>query len=158
MYGAPVYPPIDPTLRADTFQGVNWLEGEDSPKTWRRSIYIKVKRSLLFPALEVFDCPEITASVTARNITTTPTQALTLLNDPLMQVQAQKFAERLRREAGINFKAQIERAYQLTLGRSPKQKEQNFALTFLKQGGKQSDSLTAFCHALFNLNEFVYAP
>ncbi len=158
QYGEPVYPPVDPSLRADTFQGVNWQEGEDSPKTWRRSIYIKVKRSLLFPSLEVFDCPEITASVTARNITTTPTQALTLLNDPLMQVQAQKFAERLRREVGNEPATQIERAYPLAFGREPTAKERTLALAFLKDRANGNEALTRFCHALFNLNEFVYSP
>ena len=86
--GPPVYPPIDPSLRADTFQGPNWHDGEDGPSTWRRSVYVKVKRSTLLPELEVFDCPEITYTVAQRNVTTTPLQALTLLNDPLILRQS----------------------------------------------------------------------
>lgn len=154
--GPPVYPPVDPSLRADTFQGVNWPEGEDSPKTWRRSVYVKVKRSLLLPQLEVFDCPEISASVAQRNSTTTPTQALTLLNDPLIRRQAQLFAERLKREAGTNARKQVQRAYWLAVGRKPTPREQTLGIAFLQRG--DGDALVDFCHTVFNLNEFVYVP
>ena len=149
--GPAVYPPVDPTLRADTFQGINWPEGEDSPKTWRRSVYVKVKRSLLLPQLEVFDCPEITYTVAQRNVTTTPLQALTLLNDPLILRQAGLFAERLQRERPGDTWAQVDRAYRLCFARSPTEKERQLSLAFLK-----TRSLTDFCHTLFNLNEFVY--
>lgn len=151
--GPPVYPPVDPSLRADTFQGMNWPEGEDSPKTWRRSVYVKVKRSLLLPQLEVFDCPEITYTVEKRNITTTPLQALTLLNDPLILKQAGFFAERLQKERPNNPVGQIDRAYQLCLSRTPTAAELKLSQNFLK-----TRSLTEFCHSMLNLNEFVYVP
>ncbi|WP_395090677.1 PSD1 and planctomycete cytochrome C domain-containing protein [Armatimonas sp.] len=153
MGGPAVYPPVDPTLRADTFQGMNWPEGEDSPKTWRRSVYVKVKRSLLLPQLEVFDCPEITYTVAQRNITTTPLQALMLLNDPLILRQAGLFAERLKRERSGDTWAQVDRAYRLCFGRGPTEKERQLSLHFLK-----TRSLPEFCHTLINLNEFVYVP
>jgi cytochrome c553 len=153
MGGPPVYPPVDPSLRADTYQGINWPEGEDSPKTWRRSVYVKVKRSLILPSLEVFDCPEITASVAQRNVSVTPTQALLLLNDPLIHRQAEVFAARLKKEAGDAPKQQVDRAYRVAFGRLPTERERSLALTFL-----QKRSLPDFCHALLNLNELVYVP
>ncbi len=149
--GPAVYPPVDPSLRADTFQGFNWPVGEDSPKTWRRSVYVKVKRSLLLPQLEVFDCPEITYTVAQRNVTTTPLQALMLLNDPLILRQASLFAERLQRECGKDLAKQIDRAYTLCFGRAATQKETLLSSNFLK-----TRSLVDFCHAIINLNEFVY--
>jgi hypothetical protein len=157
MWGPPVYPPVDPTLRADTFLGMNWPEGEDSLKTWRRSVYVKVKRSLLLPELEVFDCPEITATVAQRNITTTPTQALTLLNDPLILRQAARFAERVHKEAGTDLAAQVRRAYLLAVGREPTSRELALSLRFLRARGSDQKALADFCHSVLNLNEFVYA-
>jgi len=151
MGGPAVYPPVDPSLRADTFQGINWPEGEDSPRTWRRSVYVKVKRSLLLPQLEVFDCPEITYTVAQRNVTTTPLQALMLLNDPLILRQASLFADRLKRECGVDTRKQIDRAYALCFGRQPTAKELDLSQSFLK-----TRSLADFCHAVINLNEFVY--
>lgn len=154
MGGPPVYPPIDPSLRSDTFQGPNWHDGEDGPSTWRRSVYVKVKRSTLLPQLEVFDCPEITYTVAQRNITTTPLQALTLLNDPLILRQAALFAERLHKECGNNAPKQIETAYRLAFGRSPTSQERALSLAFLQKRG--TSALQDFCQAIFNLNEFVY--
>jgi hypothetical protein len=156
MGGSPVYPPIDPSLRSDTFQGPNWHEANDDPTTWRRSVYVKVKRSLLLPHLEVFDCPEITYTVAARNTTTTPLQALLLLNDPLILKQAQHFAQRLKKEAPQGTMAQIERGFWLTLGRAPTFREKTLSLNFFDRRG--ATALVDFCQALFNLNEFVYAP
>lgn len=156
MGGQPVYPPIDPSLRADTFQGPNWQDGEDGPSTWRRSVYVKVKRSTLLPELEVFDCPEITYTVAQRNVTTTPLQALMLLNDPLIVRQASLFAQRLQQERPNNPRAQIEWAYQLAFGRAPSAQELSLSLAFLQKRGVSA--LPDFCHALFNLNEFVYVP
>ncbi len=156
MGGPPVYPPIDPSLRADTFQGPNWHDGEDDASTWRRSVYVKVKRSTLLPELEVFDCPEITYTVAQRNVTTTPLQALTLLNDPLILRQAGLFAQRLQKECPNNPRQQVERAYQLAFGRSPSAQELNLSLTFMQKRG--ASALSDFCQAVFNLNEFVYVP
>src|SRR4029079_7598748 len=113
----------------------NWQDGEDGPKTWRRSIYVKVKRSLLLPELEVFDCPEITYSVEKRNVTVTPLQALTLLNDPLILRQADLFAQRLQKECPNNPRRQIERAYQLALCRPPTPRELTLSLAFMKRRG-----------------------
>ncbi len=154
--GPPVYPPVDPSLRADTFQGINWPEGEDSPKTWRRSVYVKVKRSLLLPELDVFDCPEITNSVAERNVTTTPLQALTLLNAPLILRQANLFAVRLKKECGERPQRWIDRAYRLAFSRPPTPQETSLALAFMQQRGPTA--LNDFCHAILNLNEFVYVP
>ena len=154
MGGPPVYPPIDPSLRADTFQGPNWHDGEDDASTWRRSVYVKVKRSTLLPQLEVFDCPEITYTVAQRNVTTTPLQALTLLNDPLILRQAGLFAERLKKECGPDPRKQIDRAYRLAFSHPPTPQEMSLSLAFMQKRGPTA--LQDFCHALFNLNEFVY--
>jgi hypothetical protein len=116
-------------------------------------VYIKVKRSLIYPALDVFDCPEITSSVAARNITVTPTQALMLLNDPLILHQAELFGQRVKREAGSDARKQVERAYWLAVSRPPTEREIALGTQFLK-----TRSLAEFCHTVLNLNEFVYVP
>jgi hypothetical protein len=160
MGGPPVYPPIDPSLRADTFQGPNWHDGNDDTSTWRRSVYVKVKRSLLLPELEVFDCPEITTTVAARNVTTTPTQALTLLNDPLILKQAQLFAQRVAKSAGPDPARQIDEAYEVAFGRRASPRELAMSLEYMRNraASGRSNPLADICHALFNANEFVYMP
>ena len=124
-------------------------------------MYVKVKRSLLLPELEVFDCPEITNSVAARNVTTTPTQALTLMNGPFVLRQAALFASRVAKEVGTNRAAQISRAYRLAFARLPSAEEMRSCLQYLSRHAPPSVSgndepLIDLCHALFNFNEFVY--
>ena len=160
MGGLPVYPPIDPTLRSDTFQGMNWPIVPDDAASWRRSVYVKVKRSLIFPQLEVFDCPEITASVAARNSTTTPLQALTLLNDPLVVTQSLRMAADLESRFGptkgatlATTQAVAASIYNRVFQRNPTRKEVGVAVDVIRTQG-----LARFCQLIFNLNEFVYIP
>jgi len=75
------------------------------------------------------------------------------MNNNFVLTEANYFAERLRREAGDDARAQVERAYRLALARAPTAFEQEKTLEFIRSG---PDGLVEFCHALFNLNEFVY--
>ncbi len=65
-------------------------------ETPRRSIYLRVKRSELIPLMTIFDAPEPTQSIGERISTTVPTQALALMNSPLVRQQAEKLAQRIR--------------------------------------------------------------
>src|SRR3974377_672516 len=77
-----------------------WKKTEDGPSTWRRSVYAYVKRNLKYPMFEVFDQPDATLSCERREVTTVPTQALTLFNNEFFLLQAKHFAGRVAREAG----------------------------------------------------------
>ncbi|MFA6545640.1 MAG: PSD1 and planctomycete cytochrome C domain-containing protein, partial [Limisphaerales bacterium] len=66
--------------------------------TPRRSIYIKWLRNAPDPLLNVFDLAEPFQSVAQRNVTTTPPQALLLLNSQMMLRHARAFAKRLEEE------------------------------------------------------------
>ncbi len=72
-----------------------WNIQPDGPATWRRSIYIYQRRSLPFPMFETFDHPNMNLSSGARNVSTVPTQALTLLNNPAVLRQAELLAQRI---------------------------------------------------------------
>ena len=65
--------------------------GVDGPGVWRRSVYVYRRRGLAFPMFQVFDLPEQNVTAGARTVSTVPTQALTLLNDPFVLRQAQLF-------------------------------------------------------------------
>ena len=104
--------------------------------TPRRSIYTKVLRNTRDPLLEVFDAPESFASVPTREVTTTSTQALQMLNSPVSLQCAAAFAKRLRSAGGAGEKAQVTEAYRLAFGRAPDTAELESALAFLaRQAG-----------------------
>jgi hypothetical protein len=80
----------------------------------------------------------------------------------------------VERDAGPESTAQIERAYLLTLCRSPRDVERSAIVAFLKretqgqlddaaQSGSpltaaqpRHEALVQLCRAIFNMNEFVY--
>src|SRR5262249_36565097 len=66
-----------------------------APKERRRSLYRTWVRSGVQPLLDALDCPDPSVSTPRRTVTTTPLQALSLLNNPSMTHGAQAFAERL---------------------------------------------------------------
>jgi hypothetical protein len=101
--------------------------------------------------MEAFDQPDAATSCARRESSTHALQALELLNGPLANDLAGSLADRLRREAGDDPAAQVERAYRLATGRPPTPREKNLAVEFLK-----TQPLREFALAVFNLNAFLY--
>jgi cytochrome c553 len=166
MYGPGVYPRIDPDI-IGTGSRPRWpLEAQDNHDTFRRSIYIFVKRSVPLPLVEVFDCPVTVVTAPNRATSTVSPQALALVNNEFVLEQAKFFAERVTTEAGADVNQQIARAFQIALNRKPNQQEQDWSLNFLKSqttgyAERKNErpgaaALRDFCHALMNLNEFLY--
>ena len=98
-----------------------------------------------------FDCPDGGQITPKRMRSTTPLQALNLLNSEFMLQQAEFFAARLEREAGANVKAQVRLAFRLAFNRSPATEELRAAEKLIAQHG-----LLLFCRAIFNSNELMF--
>ena len=149
--GPNMFPYIDPDL-FEVSSKRNWPgKPDDDPSTWRRSVYVFSKRSIRYPLFEAFDQPNLVNSVDRRNRSTVAPQALLLMNNSFVLVQAEQFAKRLQREAGEDAGAQVDRAFRIALSRPPDATERQQSTAFVRQ-----DGLAAFCHVLLNLNEFVY--
>lgn len=135
--------------------------------TNRRSVYLMTQRIQRHPYLAIFDGPDPSASTPARISSTTPLQALYLLNDAFVHESAAGLAKRLLEEAPTD-ETRVERAYLLILSRRPEREELDASQQFLSaarqklQAGDiaadQLDSQTwqSLIRALFRLNEFVY--
>ena len=160
--GPGVYPKIAAeVLAGQSRPGDGW--GKSTPdEAARRSTFVFVKRSLLVPFFELMDLPDTTTSCEQRNVSTIPTQALTLLNSEFMNEQAQLLASRIQREAGDQLEEQINLAFQLTLCRPPQAEELTQSVQFMQRRqatnptGEGPSPLAAFCLVLYNLNEFYY--
>jgi hypothetical protein len=152
--GPPVVPPLSTEELAGLFDAKNkWQVTKDKSEHTRRSVYLLVRRTMVYPVFAAFDSPEIMTSCPQRPRTVVPSQALTLLNGPLANEQAAVFARRLHDECGDQPEKIIARAWQLAFGRPASQTETGRALEFLRTG---ADTLGELCLALFNANEFVY--
>lgn len=177
MGGPSVFPELPPGL--DPRGG--WKEAEDPEEANRRSIYVFVRRNLRYPMFHVFDMPDTHESCPARESTTSPLQALTLLNNELTLEWAKAFASRVLAAAGSDVSAQIQKAYWLAYSRPPSPQEEEAVREFFEQHarivqkrvGKGEElalptlrpysidpavaaTLVDFCHMLMNSNEFVY--
>jgi hypothetical protein len=153
--GPAVHPYIDPALFQSSSKRTWHGKPDSDPSTWRRSVYVFSKRSIPLPMLEVFDKPDSVASCARRNRSTIAPQALILMNNAFVLMEAKKFAERLRKEAGPDPAEQVDLAFQLALSRKPSSKELKESVAFLRTG---EQSLLDFSQAMLNLNEFVYIP
>jgi mono/diheme cytochrome c family protein len=120
------------------------------PAEFRRMIYQRKPRVELDQIFGTFDCPDAGQIQPKRNVSTTPLQALNLLNSQFMIDQSLAFAERLKRECGDSTDQQIERAYLLAFSRLPSDQERSLCQEFIREQG-----LTAFCRGIFNANEFI---
>ncbi|MCO6454626.1 MAG: DUF1553 domain-containing protein, partial [Pirellulaceae bacterium] len=122
------------------------------PGDWRRMIYMTKVRQERDAVFGVFDCPDCSQVVPQRSRSTTPLQALNLLNSRFVNEQAELLAQRLEREAA-SPEARVARAYELCFGRPPEAEETTAALRFV-----QETDWTQLARALLNTNEFVFLP
>jgi hypothetical protein len=132
----------------------------------RRSVYLMTQRFQRHPYLALFDGADTNASTARRITSTTPLQALYLMNDPFMHEQAKQFAGRLMRERSDDA-GRVELAYLLLYGRRPEAQEHARALDYLQEVGERtsaevrktsgpSAAWESLVRALWMSNEFVY--
>lgn len=156
--GPGVFPYIDPTLfQASSKRTWNGKPDTD-PSTWRRSIYVFSKRSIPLPMLEVFDKPDTIGSCARRNRSTVAPQALILMNNQVLHLHAQRFADRLNTESAGDRRKFVQLAFEHAYARPPKTDELAESLKFLDSSSNPQAAARDFCQALFNSNEFVYIP
>jgi hypothetical protein len=165
-----------PSCRPELPDGVShryaWEPDKDPRQRNRRSIYVLAKRNLRYPLFESFDQPDLHQSCPRRAVTVTAPQALAMLNSKVTLELAQHWARRLIAAHSDNPLDIIRCAYKQAFNRPPTRTEIELAEKFLRDerrlasakadhgsdrhGGETGvESLAAFCHALFNTNEFI---
>ncbi len=137
----------------------------------RRSVYLMTQRTQRHPYLAIFDGADPAISTPVRLISTTPLQALYLLNDKFVHEQARGMASRLLDDPGNapgDDPSRIERAWLRMFSRPPDANEAFAAISFLSsvrselqsagisQNDLEQQSWQALLRSLTRLNEFVY--
>jgi len=164
--------------------GQLWEVDTNKDDWYRRSIYIFTRRSVPYPLIEAFNSPNTQQVHSNREVTTTPLQALSLINNEQVFELSQNIAGRVEREAGKDETAQITRLYQILFSRNPDDFEKATLLAFLDSHEKVIDEKAAngrllvatpiglkkdepinpvrqaafvdLVHAVVNSNDFVY--
>ncbi|MBI2690003.1 MAG: DUF1553 domain-containing protein [Acidobacteria bacterium] len=151
--GPSVFPPLPADLADFARYGrggaLMWETNENEADMRRRSIYTFQRRSMPLPMMAAFDAPVFSESCDRRSATTTPLQALSLMNGNLVQEESQHLAALLAKEAGPERPAQIRAAFQRILHRAPTPEETDRFSSF-------PGTLDALCRVLLNSNEFLF--
>ena len=123
------------------------------PETWRRMLYQERMRRVddrMFTAFDFPDCGQVRAK---RPVSTTPLQALNLMNSDFVLSQSQRIADRALTDAGGDEGKAVDRCFELLLGRLPELEEHSDCARLAKESG-----LPLVCRALLNSNEFTFLP
>ncbi|MEM9413489.1 MAG: DUF1553 domain-containing protein, partial [Planctomycetota bacterium] len=133
----------------------------------RRSIYVEVRRNFLSPMMLAFDTPIPFNTVGKRHQSNVPAQALILMNDPFVVGQAKIWSDRLLAGNIDSVENRVQTIFSQAFARPANEKELLRAVEFLEiqaeeHGLDESDLLhhariwQDFCHAIFNMKEFIY--
>jgi hypothetical protein len=100
--------------------GANYVQ-DTGKNLYRRSMYTIWKRSVHHPTMAIFDAPDHSVSVSKRQETNTPLQALALLNDPIFVEAAKVLGEQMASYS--NIATAIAETFRKLTGRTPNTKE-----------------------------------
>lgn len=127
------------------------------PETWRRMLYQERMRRVddqMFTAFDFPDCGQVRAK---RPVSTTPLQALNLMNSDFVLSQSKLIAERAeqetKRESENRPSQLVKRCFELLLSRQPEPDELTGCLELLA-----NHDLALVCRTLMNTNEFAFLP
>ena len=150
---------LDPTMGGPGFRLYHFMQDnvctytpldEHGPETFRRAVYHQNARASIVDLMSDFDLPDCAFSTPRRSETTTPLQALTMLNHSFTLEMAAAMAQRLQREAGDDPAAQIRRAFELCYGQPATAEEVTECEAFVRDY-----DLTALCRVLLNSSRLI---
>ncbi len=164
--GPSVFPPQPPGITTEgTYGPLAWnvSGGEDR---YRRGLYTFAKRTAPYAMFSTFDGPSGEACQARREVSNTPLQALTLMNDEVFIEASRHAGKVLSGEAGSD-EEKVERAFRRVLVRTPSVEERGLLLKYLQSQQRRlaakeldaaklgGDAWTLLVRALLNLDEFV---
>jgi len=140
----------------DLFEpNTNYVKVYDTKTTFtdgdfRRMVYQAKPRAELDSFFGAFDCPDAGQVQPKRTASTTPLQALNMMNGAFLLDQASRFAKRVEREAGSDVDLQVGRAFELAFGRPATETELAAGRDLVAAHG-----LPILCRSLYNASEFI---
>jgi hypothetical protein len=121
------------------------------PTFERRTLYRTWVRSARSHFLDAYDCPDPSIKTPQRAVTTTPSQALALLNNSFVLHMSDALAERATQAVPHGLEQQVQFVFNEVLARPAAMGELEACCDFTQQAG-----LSALCRVMFNCSELVY--
>jgi hypothetical protein len=152
--GPSVFPPQPASVTTEgTYGGLSWNVSTGSNR-YRRGLYTFTKRTAPFAMLATFDAPSGEACVARREVTDTPLQALTLLNDAMFVEIAQGMAGDVTRDTTQSAEQIARTLFRRLLTRPPSSQELAALVAFHAKAVEQLPEKTSGAgktHASANL-------
>jgi hypothetical protein len=146
---------VRPYQPAKYYSALNFPEREytasDGENQFRRAVYVHWQRQFLHPWLMAFDAPSREECTAQRPISSTPTAALVLLNDPSFVEAARALAARVLAKAPAEDNKRIQWVWRQVLGRSPTPVEAKVLASLLKKHRAQYESDTKAAEAILSV-------
>ncbi len=170
-------PGFRPTIDAAALEGLSRKSAAWNPsppeEQLRRSLYMFSKRGLLPPMMTTFNFSDATQSCGKRDVTTVPTQALVLMNNPFVHDRSSTLASTIVAN-GAKGRDRVTQLWSAVFAREPTAAESRLAQKHLetqlgryRQLATESEqaehslspetlALASLAHVLLNSNEFIY--
>jgi hypothetical protein len=135
--GGPSVKPYQPDGLWSVAMGSPRYDRSRGPDLYRRSLYTFWKRTVPHPAMVTFDAAERNVCIVRRQSTSTPLQALALLNDPQLVEAARFLGQRMLKEGGKTAAEQAAWAFHTVTGRAATDKEVSILARLLAEQKEQ---------------------
>lgn len=154
-------PSVQPSMprglgKLGELKGERFVEPHGNPH--RRGLYVHMQRTFPYPMFAAFDAPDGNQCTMSRDRSTTPMQALTLLNEPALDECARSLGKRLM-QASNDRDARIATAFEQCLSRPPTPSEFEVIRTLIvslsNAGASETDIWHGVARTLLNLDEFI---
>ena len=158
--GESVRPPQPASVTQIAYGNPKWPAATGADR-FRRSLYTYSKRTAPFAAFATFDGPSGEVCVAKRDRSTTPLQALTLLNDAMYLEIAAELAEQSIRDCGGADSSPgkiASRMFRRLLSRPPSGEELDSILQFYQSQSHHRNPWMLVARALMNTDEAITTP
>lgn len=131
--GKSIRPPLPPSVAEVSYaSSIKW-EVSSGTDRHRRGLYIAFQRTIPYPSLMAFDCPDGVVTSVSRSRSNTPLQALTILNDPVFFECAQAMGRRLIEARAEGDADRLDLAGRITVSRPWSDRERERLHELLEQ-------------------------
>ena len=157
--GPSVYPPQPASVFTMAYGKPSWKTSTGGDR-YRRSLYTFAKRTAPFAAYMTFDGSSGEQCIARRDSSTTPLQALTLLNDAMFIEFADALAKASTRQAGQDARPDqiADLMFRRLFVRAPDQEELTSILQFYDQQSDREQPWALVARVLLNLDEAITIP
>ncbi len=154
--GPSVFPPQPDGVMQLAYGAPKWTASIGADR-FRRSVYTFSKRTAPFAAFATFDGPSGETCLARRDRSTTPLQALSLLNDEMYLEYASGLAETVLKQLGDGAEPRKMAAvmFRRLLARNPSETELSAIIAFYEQYRENPNVWMLVARALMNVDEVI---